>query len=113
MGYYKKHELFEMTIELTEEIVSESGDKSTAILSNPKNMANFIQVIFDKLCEINETLEDEDDDEEEEEVEEVEVEEVEEEESEDDEEESEESGESDDEKPEAEEAEGDGKAEEE
>ena len=103
MGYYKKHELFEMTIELTEEIVSESGDKSTAILSNPKNMANFIQVIFDKLCEINETLEDEDDDEEEEE----------EEESEDDEEESEESGESDDEKPEAEEAEGDGKAEEE
>ena len=45
MGYFKKHELFEMTIELTEEVVSEAGDKSTAILSNPKNMANFIQVI--------------------------------------------------------------------
>ena len=63
MGYFKKHELFEMTIELTEEVVSEAGDKSTAILSNPKNMANFIQVIFDKLVEINETLEDEDEDE--------------------------------------------------
>lgn len=66
MGYFKKHELFEMTIELTEEVVSEAGDKSTAILSNPKNMANFIQVIFDKLVEINETLDDEDEDEEEE-----------------------------------------------
>lgn len=69
MGYFKKHELFEMTIELTSEVVAESGDKSTAILSNPKNMANFIQVIFDKLVEINETLEDEDEEEEDEEEE--------------------------------------------
>lgn len=67
MGYFKKHELFEMTLELTEEIVSEAGDKSTAILSNPKNMTNFIQVVFDKLCEINETLEEEEEEEEEEE----------------------------------------------
>ncbi len=111
MGYYKKHELFEMTIELTEEIVSESGDKSTAILSNPKNMANFIQVIFDKLCEINETLEDEDDDEEEEEEEEEEDEEENSEEE--DCEGEEEPEESDDEEPEAQEAEGDSKAEEE
>lgn len=65
MGYFKKHELFEMTLELTEEIVSEAGDKSTAILSNPKNMTNFIQVVFDKLCEINETLEEEEEEEEE------------------------------------------------
>lgn len=95
MGYFKKHELFEMTIELTEEIVSEAGDKSTAILSNPKNMANFIQVIFDKLVEINETLEDEDEDEEddEEEEEEGEDEKEPEEESEEDEEESEEESE--------------------
>ncbi len=96
MGYFKKHELFEMTIELTSEVVAESGDKSTAILSNPKNMANFIQVIFDKLVEINETLEDEDEEEEESEEEESEddededEEESEEEESEDDEESSEE-----------------------
>ena len=89
MGYFKKHELFEMTIELTSEVVAESGDKSTAILSNPKNMANFIQVIFDKLVEINETLEDEEEEEEEEESEE--------EESEDDEESSEEEGDGDEE----------------
>jgi len=85
MGYFKKHELFEMTIELTSEVVAESGDKSTAILSNPKNMANFIQVIFDKLVEINETLEEEEEEESEEE------------ESEDDEESSEEEGDGDEE----------------
>lgn len=67
MGYFKKHELFEMTLDLTSEVVSESGDKSTAILQNPKNMANFIEVIFEKLVEINETLEDGEEDEEEEE----------------------------------------------
>lgn len=63
MGYFKKHELFEMTLDLTSEVVSESGDKSTAILQNPKHMANFIEIIFEKLVEINETLEDEDEDE--------------------------------------------------
>ena len=63
MGYFKKHELFEMTLDLTSEVVSESGDKSTAILQNPKNMANFIEVIFEKLVEINEMLEDGEEDE--------------------------------------------------
>ena len=100
MGYFKKHELFEMTIELTEEVVSEAGDKSTAILSNPKNMANFIQVIFDKLVEINETLEDEDEDEEDDEEEEEEDEEEEEEEGEDEEEPEEDSEEESEEEPE-------------
>lgn len=66
MGYFKKHELFEMAIDLTSEVVSESGDKSTAILQNPKNTANFIEVIFEKLVEINETIDDEEDEEEEE-----------------------------------------------
>ncbi|MBR3690490.1 MAG: hypothetical protein IKL97_05280 [Eggerthellaceae bacterium] len=50
-----------MTIELTEEIVSEAGDRSTDILAHPEVMTSFIQAVYEKLVEINETIDEEED----------------------------------------------------
>lgn len=57
MSYYEKNELLDKALELTRDVVSGSGEKAAFILANPKLATDFIQAVYDKLSEINETIE--------------------------------------------------------
>lgn len=55
MAYFKT-DLLKMAVELTDSALADAGDKAPIIIDNPDVVANFIQTVYDKLVEINETL---------------------------------------------------------
>lgn len=57
MSYYEKNELLDKALELTRDVVSGSGERAAHILANPTLATDFIQAVYDKLSEINETIE--------------------------------------------------------
>lgn len=56
MAHYDNYDLLEKTMKLTEAAVSNAGDKAAHIVANPNAVATFIQTVYDKLVEINKTL---------------------------------------------------------
>lgn len=52
MAYYAKDELLKMAVDLTDSAVSGEG----SVVKRPEDVAAFIQVVYDKLVEINEGI---------------------------------------------------------
>lgn len=55
---YAKEDLLQKAVDIAIAAVSGAGDKSSSIVNSPENLANFIQVVYGKLVEINGTVDD-------------------------------------------------------
>lgn len=53
---FTNEQLLEKALDLTRSAVSDAGDKSITIVNNPDIVAEFIQVVYDKLVGINDSL---------------------------------------------------------
>lgn len=56
MGYYHESEMLKAAIEITNNAVSNAGDKAAHIVANPDLVAEFVQTVYNKLVEINDEL---------------------------------------------------------
>lgn len=53
---FTNEQLLIKALDLTSSAVSDAGDKSITVLNNPDIVAEFIQVVYEKLVDINDSL---------------------------------------------------------